>query len=56
MKIVRCPYCVLADDFRPMLPKVEGWFVCTNCGHSARPEQPDYKCRCQHCEALNRVA
>jgi hypothetical protein len=52
--IVRCPYCVLGDDFRPMLPKQEGWFICVKCGHTATLEKPDYKCRCEKCEELNR--
>jgi hypothetical protein len=54
--IVRCPYCVLGDDFRPMLPKQEGWFICVKCGHTATLEKPDYKCRCEKCEELNRAA
>jgi DNA-directed RNA polymerase subunit RPC12/RpoP len=52
-RIVRCPYCILADDFRPMNSTPEGWFVCIKCGHSANPVQPDYKCHCQHCVAWN---
>ena len=55
-QIVRCPYCVLGDDFRPMLPKLEGWFICSKCGHSVMPGKPDYKCRCEKCEELNRAA
>jgi len=55
-RIVRCPYCVLADDFRPMLPKREGFFICQKCGHTVKPEAPNFKCFCQKCGELNRVA
>jgi hypothetical protein len=48
--IVRCPYCVLADDFRPMLER-PGWFICQQCGHTILRHDPDFKCRCQNCEA-----
>lgn len=47
--IVRCPYCVLGDNFRPMLAKDGGWFVCQKCGHSAMPGKPDFECYCQKC-------
>jgi hypothetical protein len=56
MKIVRCPYCILGDDFRPMLPKPGGWFICQKCGHSVMPEKPEFKCFCQKCGELNRAA
>jgi hypothetical protein len=35
-QIVRCPYCILGDDFRPMLPKPGGWFICQKCGELRR--------------------
>ena len=56
LKIVRCPYCVLGDDFRPMLPKVGGSFICQKCGHTAIPDNPDFKCFCQKCGESNRAA
>ena len=55
-QIVRCPYCVLGDDFRPMLPRSGGWFVCLNCIHIAAPEKPEFNCFCQKCGELNRAA
>ena len=55
-QIVRCPYCVLGDDFRPMLPRSGGWFVCPNCIHIAAPEKPEFKCSCKKCRELNRAA
>jgi hypothetical protein len=54
--IVRCPYCVLGGDFEPMLPRPEGWFLCLECGHTAIPEKPDFKCSCRKCTELNRAA
>ena len=37
-KMVRCPYCVLDDDFRRMISHVDGSrFFCNKCGHLARP-------------------
>jgi hypothetical protein len=55
-QIVRCPYCVLGDDLRPMLPKPGGWFICQNCGHTVTPWNLDYKCSCQKCEELKGAA
>ena len=55
-QIVRCPYCVLGDHFRPMLPRPEGWSICLKCGHFANPEKPEFKCFCQKCGELNRAA
>ena len=30
-EVVRCPYCVLGDEFRAMLQRPE-WFICEQCG------------------------
>jgi hypothetical protein len=54
-QIVRCPYCILADDFRPMLRRPD-WFICQQCGHITIPDDPEYRCRCQKCRELNRAA
>lgn len=54
--IVRCPYCVLGDNLRPMLPKAEGLFVCQRCGHIKQPADPDFRCFCQKCVELYRQA
>jgi hypothetical protein len=51
-EIVRCPYCVLADNFRPMLPKPEGLFVCQKCGHAVVLGNREFKCFCQKCQEL----
>jgi hypothetical protein len=55
-QVLRCPYCVLGDDFRPMLRKLEGWFMCSKCGHTSNPRKRHYKCSCRKCEELNRAA
>jgi DNA-directed RNA polymerase subunit RPC12/RpoP len=55
-EVVRCPYCVLDDHFRPMSPRPDGWFICTKCGHSANPVKPEFKCFCQKCGELSRAA
>lgn len=54
--IVRCPYCVCEDDFRPMLTRAEGWFVCEKCCHTVIPEDPEFECSCKNCRELNRAA
>jgi hypothetical protein len=55
-QIVRCPHCVLGDQFRPMLPRPEGWFTCLECGHTANPGKPEFKCFCQKCGELSRAS
>ena len=55
-QVVRCPYCVLGDDFRRMLPRAEGWFICQKCGHTAMPGEPEFRCFCQKCGESNRAA
>ncbi len=54
-QIIRCPYCVLGDQLRPML-QWPTWFICEQCGHVAVPEDPDFKCPCGKCLRLNRAA
>ncbi len=54
-EIVRCPYCVLGDQFRPML-QWPAWFICLSCGHAANPEKPEFKCFRQKCGGLNWAA
>jgi Zn ribbon nucleic-acid-binding protein len=49
---VRCPYCVLGDEFRPMLSDEDGQFTCAKCRHTARPADKNYSCRCYKCRDL----
>lgn len=56
-EIVRCPYCVLDSEFRPMLRGTRKHsFVCVSCGHLATPEDPYLKCPCPRCLEMNRIA
>lgn len=55
-EIVRCPYCVLDGDFRPMFRRSKKSFVCVNCGHASSPEDPYLKCPCRRCRQMNRIA
>jgi hypothetical protein len=32
-KVVRCPYCVLGDNFMEMVPHLDGRMICRKCGH-----------------------
>ncbi len=48
--IVRCAYCRLGNEFRPMIIHAEGWFRCQGCGHNAMPLDPEFKCTCASCE------
>ena len=54
-KIVRCPYCVLDDQSKPMSER-PAWFICEQCGHTVIPEDPDFKCSCRECLKLKRAA
>jgi len=57
--IVRCPYCVLGSEFRPMFRRSKfrrsKKFVCVACGHSALPDVPYSKCACPKCQAMNQI-
>jgi len=55
-EIVRCPYCVLGSEFRPMSPRSDGFFVCGICGHTATPVDSYAKCLCPRCRRMNRAA
>lgn len=53
-RIIRCPYCRIGDEFRPMAIRVEGWLQCDNCGHNAMPLDPEFKCSCSKCDSVSR--
>ena len=42
--------CRLGNEFRPMIIRAEGWFLCEGCGHNAMPLDPEFKCTCANCE------
>ena len=48
-EIVRCPYCVVANNLRPMVERPV-WYICEQCGHTILRDDPDFKCR--NCEAV----
>jgi hypothetical protein len=54
-QIVRCPYCMLGDQFTPMLQRPD-WYVCEQCDHTVIPDDPDFKCSCENCLKLHRAA
>jgi predicted RNA-binding Zn-ribbon protein involved in translation (DUF1610 family) len=54
-EIVRCPYCVLGNEFRPMFRKAKK-FVCISCGHTATRDAPYSKCGCPKCQEMIRLA
>jgi hypothetical protein len=55
--IVRCPFCVLDNDFRPMVSTASGCYACTSCGHLTVPSDQKFLCPCGRCTSLRaRVA
>jgi predicted RNA-binding Zn-ribbon protein involved in translation (DUF1610 family) len=62
-EIVRCPYCVLGNEFRPMFQPTSRStvrrskkFVCISCGHTAAPAPSYSKCACPKCQEMIRLA
>jgi hypothetical protein len=53
--ILRCPYCVLGDQSRLMIPEFGGWFICENCAHAADPDDPEFNCTCAKCRQLHHL-
>ena len=53
---VRCPYCVFGDEFRPMLRRAEGWFICELCYHVVLPDDPGFRCAGENCQKAHRAA
>ncbi len=55
-EIVRCPYCVLGNEFQPMRRSETDAFVCPKCAHAATPGDPYAKCTCERCREMNRLS
>jgi late competence protein required for DNA uptake (superfamily II DNA/RNA helicase) len=55
LQTVRCPFCVLGDDFRPMVSHRDGTYVCDRCGHMTHPSDALYNCTCPKCVELQQV-
>jgi hypothetical protein len=51
-KTVRCPYCVLGHEFRPMVAHVDGRYICNRCGHITCLGDAKYDCHCPQCLKL----
>ena len=49
---VRCPYCALGLEFRPMVAHLDGRYICDKCGHTAHPDDLKYHCRCAKCAKM----
>jgi hypothetical protein len=47
--IIRCPYCLLGIEFRPLTAYKDGRFVCRDCAHTVLPGVPEYRCTCRPC-------
>jgi len=54
-EIIRCPYCVLDSEFRPMF-RTSKLFVCASCGHTVVPDDAYAKCPCPRCDRMNTAA
>ena len=48
-RVLRCPYCVVGNEFMPMIALADGAFVCAKCGHLEIPGNEDLKCHCSRC-------
>lgn len=48
---VRCPYCVINLEFRPLIAHVDGKHICNKCGHVIVRDL-DYECHCPNCLKL----
>src|SRR5215470_5804335 len=54
--VLRCPYCVSGEDFRPLIATTDGRFYCVQCGHTASPHELTYVCSCAHCVRVSQAA
>jgi len=51
-KTVRCPFCVLGEEFRPMVAHIDGRYICNKCGHTTNAGDRQYECHCPKCLQL----
>jgi hypothetical protein len=52
--VIRCLYCLVGIECRPMFAYKDGRFVCRDCAHTVRPGVADYRCACRTCLGLAR--
>jgi DNA-directed RNA polymerase subunit RPC12/RpoP len=38
-----------------MIRHIDGKYICSNCGHTARPGEKHYVCRCGNCLELKKL-
>lgn len=50
--VVRCPYCVLENDFMQMVAHLDGRMICRKCGHVVKTWDADFKCSCAKCRQI----
>ncbi len=55
LAVVRCPYCVVGDEFRPMVVHLDGRLICAKCGHLVNPRDRNFKCSCSQCSNLRAI-
>jgi ribosomal protein S27AE len=48
LAVVRCPYCVVGDEFNPMVAHLDGRLICAKCGHVVKPHRA-FQCSCSQC-------
>ena len=46
-----CRYCVEGQNFRPMVARQDGGFICGRCGHVEIPNV-EFECNCEKCDLL----
>ena len=51
----RCPYCISGVEFRRMIAHVDGRSICSKCGHTTCPGNPEYQCHCLNCRNVEAV-
>ena len=51
-KVVRCPYCVLGNNFMEMVAHPDGRMICRRCGHVVKTWDADFKCACPKCREM----
>jgi hypothetical protein len=54
-QIIRCPYCVLGHEFRPLVSQPDRTFLCPKCGHAAEPGDEYFQCSCPKCSELREL-
>lgn len=55
-RMIRCPYCAEAGNFRIMTLISQGIYRCLRCQHEAMPAVPEFLCSCMNCMQSRRAA